>query len=197
MTQKDTLRIFSHIPQLATKRLVLRGLRVADSYDMYEYARRSDVTRYLTWNPHPNREYTKESLEYILTRYRAGEFFDWAVIWHEDGEPGDKMIGTCGFTRFDYSNNSAEIGYVINPEFRGRGIAGEAARRVIRFGFEDLGLNRIEARYMDGNIASRKVMEKLGMKYEGTMRGALRLGNEYRDVGVCALLYDEYNRWRG
>ena len=97
MTQKDTLRIFSHIPQLATKRLVLRGLRVADSYDMYEYARRADVTRYLTWKPHPNREYTKEYLEYILTRYRAGEFFDWAVIWHEDGEPGDKMIGTCGF----------------------------------------------------------------------------------------------------
>ena len=50
---------------------------------------------------------------------------------------------------------------------------------------------------MDGNIASRKVMEKLGMKYEGTMRGVLRLGNEYRDVGVCALLYDEYNRWMG
>ena len=86
------------------------------------------------------------------------------------------MIGTCGFTRFDYSNNSAEIGYVINPEFRGRGIAGEAARRVIRFGFDELGLNRIEAKYMDGNVASRKVMEKIGMKYEGTMRGSLKIG---------------------
>ena len=176
---------------------MLRGLRVADSYDMYEYAHRADVTRYLTWQPHPNREYTKEYLEYILTRYRAGEFFDWAVIWHEDGEPSDKMIGTCGFTRFDYSNNSAEIGYVINPEFRGRGIAGEAARRVIRFGFDELGLNRIEAKYMDGNVASRKVMEKIGMKYEGTMRGSLKIGGEYRDVGVCAMLYEEYRRWRG
>ena len=78
MNQKDALRIFSHIPQLATRRLVLRGLRVSDSYDMYEYARRPDVTRYLTWQPHPSREYTREYLEYILTRYRAGEFYDWA-----------------------------------------------------------------------------------------------------------------------
>lgn len=194
MTQKDALRIFSHIPQLATPRLILRGLKVSDYVDMYDYARRSDVTKYLTWKPHSSRAYTREYLEYILTRYRVGEFYDWAIVWQEFGEADAKMIGTCGFTRFDYVNNSAEIGYVINPDFRGRGIAGEAARRVVRFGFEELGLNRIEARYIHGNTASRNVMEKIGMKYEGIMRSALKLDDDYYDVGVCAILKEEYRR---
>lgn len=195
MKQKDAQRVFSHVPVLTTRRLMLRDMRPSDSYDMFEYARRPDVTRFLTWQPHPSREYTREYLEYIVTRYRAGEFYDWAVIWTADGAVAEKMIGTCGFTRFDYDNNSAELGYVINPEFRGRGIAPEALRRVMTFGFEEFGLNRLEAHYMTGNEASRRVMEKVGMRYEGTHRSSLLNFGEYRDVGVCAILADEFRRW--
>ena len=192
VTSKDVQRIFSHMPVLTTERLLMREMKPCDSYDMFEYAGRSDVTRYLTWAPHPSREYTREYLEFLTTKYRNGEFFDWALIWCADGDAGQKMIGTCGFTRFDFANNSAELGYVINPAFRGRDIAPEALRRVMKFGFEELNLNRLEAHYMVGNDASRRVMEKVGMHYEGVLRSSLFIKGEYRDVGVCSILAEEY-----
>ena len=67
------------------------------------------------------------------------------------------MIGTCGFSSFDFANNSAEVGYVINPAYQKRGYAPEALLEVMMFGFMELNLHRIEARYMDGNDASRKI----------------------------------------
>jgi hypothetical protein len=68
-------------------------------------------------------------LAYVATRYRAGEFFDWAVVLREN----QKMIGTCGFTSFSYEHNSAEIGYVLNPSYWGQGIALEAVQAVMYF----------------------------------------------------------------
>ena len=98
------------------------------------------------------------------------------------------MIGTCGFTRFDPPNNSAEIGYVLNPAYRHMGIATEAASAIIRFGFNELLLHRIEARYMKGNDASRRVMERLGMSFEGEIREALYHNGEYKTVGICSII---------
>ena len=102
------------------------------------------------------------------------------------------MIGTCGFTRFDYENNAAEVGYVINPEYRGRGIAPEALARVLEFGFTELKLNRIEARYIVGNEVSRRVMEKCGMTYEGTARGRMLIKGVRHDIAYCSILKDEF-----
>lgn len=180
------------MPTLNTPRLEMRRMLPGDSYDMFEYASRPDVTKYLTWEPHPSREYTRDYLEFLAEKYRAGEFYDWALIWAADGEMNRRMIGTCGFTRFDLNNNSAEIGYVINPAFRGRGIAPEAVRRVMRYGFDELRLHRLECRYIIGNDASRRVMEKVGMTYEGTHRGYMLIKGLYRDIGICAITEEEY-----
>ena len=104
------------------------------------------------------------------------------------------MIGTCGFTRFDFRHNFGEIGYVVNPDYHGRGIATEAVRAVIGFGFENLALNRIECRFMMGNDASRKVMEKNGMSFEGTIRQGMLVKGVYRDIGICSILQSEYKK---
>ena len=183
-------KVFSAIPELHTERLLLRRMMVSDCYDMYEYASNPAVTRYLTWSPHPDREYTKEYLQYIANHYKLGNFYDWAVILKEE----NKMIGTCGFTRFHMSHDAAEIGYVINPAYRGREIADEAVRAVMKFGFETLGLHRIEAKYIMGNEASRRVMEKVGMTFEGVRRGEMLIKGEYRDIGVCAILRGEASK---
>lgn len=187
MKIQTVFNIFSNIPSLNTDRLLLRKIKVSDAEDMFAYAKLSQVTRYLTWKPHPNIEHTREYLKYLSTRYAAGDFYDWAVVLKEE----NKMIGTCGFTRFDLQNNSAEIGYVLNPEYVGRGYATEAANAVIDFGFNRLGLHRIEARYMSGNIASKRVMEKLGMKPEGILREAYYVNGSYKTVGICSLLVSE------
>ena len=188
MKKENLYHIFSHMPTLETERLVLRPLRVSDATDMFEYAKSPDVTRYLLWSPHSDVGYTRSYLEYLGTRYRLGECYDFAVIHKAD----DRMIGTCGFVRFDCPHNSAEIGYVLNPAYRGKGLMPEAVRRVLRFGFCVLGLHRIEARYMTGNAPSLRVMEKVGMSFEGVKRQSMLVKGAYRDIGTCAILSHEF-----
>lgn len=188
MKKEKIYRVFSHLPELTTPRLTLRRMMVLDTDDMYQYAGRPDVTKYLTWLPHPDREYTREYLQYLGNRYAAGMFYDWAVVY----EPDCKMVGTCGFTSFNCSSDSAEVGYVLNPDYWGRGIATEALSRVLEFGFEELGLHRIEAKFIEGNERSRRVMEKVGMTFEGVMREGMLIKGVYRNIGICSILVSEW-----
>ena len=190
MKKEKIYRVFSHLPELTTPRLTLRKLLVSDTEDMYAYASRQDVTQYLTWYPHSDRSYTRQYLQYLGNRYSAGMFYDWAIFY----EPECRMVGTCGFTSFNCSSDSAEVGYVLNPEFWGKGIAHEALCRVMRFGFEKLNLNRIEARYIEGNERSRQVMEKAGMTFEGMMREAMLVKGTYVNIGVCSILKSEWEK---
>ncbi|MBQ9760103.1 MAG: GNAT family N-acetyltransferase [Clostridia bacterium] len=188
MKKEKIYRVFSHLPELTTERLTLRKMSLIDVGDMYEYASRNDVTKYVTWYPHPDRAYTNEYLHYIGTRYAAGMFYDWAIVY----EPDCKMVGTCGFTSFNFLADSAEVGYVLNPEYWGKGIMKEALTRVLKFGFEHLGLNRIEARYIEENERSRHVMESVGMSFEGVLRSAMLVKGHYVNVGVCSILREEW-----
>ena len=187
--KKDILyRLFSHIPTLESDRLILRGMRVSDAEDMYAYAKRPSVTEYLTWDPHGSVEETREYLTYIGQRYRTGDFYDWSVVDKESGH----MVGTCGFTSFSCTNDSAEIGYVLNPDYQGKGLATEAVRRVLTFGFEELGLHRIEARFIQGNTASLRLMGRVGMTFEGYARESMKIKGKYRTIGTCAILRSEF-----
>ena len=181
--------IFADIPMLDTEHLLLRRMKVGDAADMFDYAKRDDVTRYLTWHSHKTEEYTKQYLQYVQKQYADGDLYDWALIDRESG----RMIGTCGFTGFDFDNECGEVGYVIHPDFRGRGLAPEAVRRVMQFGFERLHLHRIKCMYMEGNEASRRVMEKCGMHYEGTFRQAMRIKDRFCTVVEYAILREEFD----
>lgn len=190
MKRESICAVFSNMPDLETERLVLRPMQVSDADDMFRYASRRDVTEFLLWSPHPTKGYTEDYLRCIRARYRIGEFYDWAVVEKASG----RMIGTCGFTRFDPPHNSAEIGYVLSPEYHGSGYATEAARRVIEYGFDELGLHRIEARFMKGNDASLHVMDKLGMTFEGYRRDGMLVKGKYRTIGTSSILKHEYDK---
>ena len=190
MTKELLIHTFSNIPTLTTERLTLRKMLIADAADMFEYAHREDTSRYLFWSPHENIAHTKAYLKFVGERYRAGDFYDWAIVLRESG----KMIGTCGFTSIDLTHRRGEIGYVINPDYQRQGIAAEAAEAVVKFGFEDLDLNRIEARFIKENDASLKVMRKLGMTPEGYLRDNIYVKGSYRTIGVCSLLASEYKK---
>lgn len=192
MNKDEITKVFRDIPILETDRLILRRMLKTDADDMFDYAKRADTTKYLTWNPHPDRKFSYQYLVYLQQKYRQGDFHDWALVLRDSG----KMIGTCGFTRFDYGNEAAEVGYVINPDFWGKGYAPEALRRVIRFGFDYLDLHRIEAKYMEDNAASRRVMEKCGMTFEGVRRDSLYVKGGFVSVGVCSIISTEYYQRR-
>ncbi len=189
MNQKEILKIFRVPPKLETDRLVLRMIEKKDCRDMFDYASHEDVTRFLSWSPHPNVDYTRGYIKVVHKHYRSGDFYDWAIVYKADG----KMIGTVGFTGIDVKNNLGEIGYVLNPKYYRMGLATEAAKRVVKFGFDVIGLNRIEAKFMPGNEASHRVMEKIGMKFEGTGRQVMFVKGEYKDISVCAITKDEYD----
>lgn len=183
-------RIFTNIPTLETERLTLRRMLPKDALDMYEYARRPDVTEYLTWYEHDSPEYTKSYLKALQRAYARGEFFDWALILRSE----NKMIGTCGFTALWESDLKGEIGYVLSPDYRGLGLMTEAAKRVIAFGFDELGLARIEARHVFGNERSAAVMRRCGMEYEGTLRKSMMIKGELKTVSVYAILKEDRAR---
>lgn len=190
MKREKIFKVFSNMPTLHTERLSLRAMHPIDAEDMFDYAKRPEVTEYLLWYEHEDIHFTRDYLNYIGHRYALGDFYDWAVIEHESR----KMIGTCGFTRFDTANNSAEIGYVLNPDFHRRGFGSEAVKKIIEFGFEELGLNRIEARFMQGNEASLALMKSVGMTFEGYMRDLIFVKGKYRTIGISSILRSEYEK---
>lgn len=190
MKKEKLFKMFSNMPTLYTERLSLRAMHPIDAEDMYDYAKRPEVTKYLLWREHEDIGFTRDYLNYVGQRYALGDFFDWAIIDRES----HRMIGTCGFTRIDTVNNSAEIGYVLNPDFHHKGYATEAVNRIIAFGFEELSLNRIEARFMQGNEPSKRLMERVGMSFEGYFRDAVYAKGKHRTVGVCSILRLEYEK---
>ncbi len=181
-------KLFSKIPEMETDRLLFRAIRRSDINDVFEYSANPKTSEYLLWEPHNNIEYTKKFIDIVLSKYKIGEYNDWAIVLKEN----NKMIGTCGFTRIDEYNSIAEIGYVLNPKYWGYGIATEAAKKVVNFAFDVLSVNRVEAKFIFGNEASLKVMNKIGMKFEGYQREAMLVKGKFRTIGVSSILKREY-----
>ena len=182
------LSIFTKIPTLETNRLTMRKILPADCADMYDYSRRPETSKYLLWSPHANLRYTKKYLTHVQNAYRNENFYDFALVDKESG----RMIGTCGFTSFDLQNNSAEIGYVLHPEFWGKGLAKEAVFRLMAFGFAELRLHRLSAKIMTNNAASKRVAEKCGMRHEATYVEGMLIKGRYETIDEYALLAKEF-----
>ena len=125
---------------------------------MYEYSRDPKTSEYLLWEPHSSKSFTVAHIRYLQNQYKKASFFDWALI----DKKSRKMIGTCGFTEIYEKELRAEIGYVLSPAFHRKGLASEAVKRVLDYGFFTLGLEKISARFMGDNVASRKLLEKFG-----------------------------------
>ncbi len=188
MNKRANEIIFTDTNIIATERLILRKMRCTDAKDMFEYACDSDVTKFLTWEPHSSPEYTKRYLGTVERAYKNRTFFDFAVVL----KANSKMIGSCGFSSFDYDHNSCEIGYVLNPRYRGYGLMPEAVSAVIEFAFDCLGAAEVTARFMEGNDASLRVMEKCGMSLERFVPDAVICRGKRVNVGICRLSLSEY-----
>ncbi|WP_026828409.1 GNAT family N-acetyltransferase [Exiguobacterium artemiae] len=180
---------YQHLPVLETERLVLRPLQVKDLDDLFEYTQDEETARYVTWSANQTIEQAEQFLNYVLSNYEQGKEAPWAIVWKETG----KMIGTIDFIHLLLDDNEqAELGYALSRQFWGKGIVTEAVECVMAFGFEELKLERIQARCMEGNIGSARVMEKVGMKYEGTLRRLIFIKEAFHDVKMYSMLRDEY-----
>ena len=182
-----------YMPDLVTPRLRLRRLTMRDAQDIYRYSRDPDVARHVLWEAHRSIGDSRAYLRYMLRRYRSHEPASWGIEWAETG----RIIGTIGFMWIQQENSAAEVGYSLAKEFWNRGIMTEALNAVLRYGFDTLNLNRIEAQHEVTNPASGAVMRKCHMLREGTLRSRLFNKGRYVDVDLYAILRKDFLRDRG
>lgn len=180
--------ILKDLPTLETDRLILRKMTLADAEAVFAYASDPEVTRYVIWDTHRTIEDSKAFLELAVGKYENGGEPDWGIVYKGD----HRFIGTCGFAGWKAEHARAEMGFVVSREYWGRGLMPEAVGAMIAFGFERMGLNRIEARCIAENAASARVMEKAGMTYEGTLRQREFIKGAYRDMKLYAILRSEF-----
>lgn len=178
--------IMTRRPVLQTQRLILRFLKPEDWKDLYSYARLPEVSQYLLWDPHHTASYTRRYLRDLQKLYELGEYFEWGIEEKESGT----LIGTCGFTDFDFYNMVGELGYSFSPSVWGKGYATEAAMEVVHFGFEVLHLKEIRAIYAPENHASKRVLEHLHMTYMGELPHMTIKGIEHK-VGLYTIYKDQ------
>ena len=124
----------------------------------------------------------------IKQNRREGSAYEYAVIYKATGE----YIGNVGLINIDRNHWHGDISYYIDNRYTNLGIATEASRAMLRFGFNELGFHKINGVCMSMNKASRRVMEKLGMKYEGTLREDLYKDGIYYDLDRLSVLKDEF-----
>ena len=155
---------------------------------MFEYSGDTEVTKYLTWSPHASAKETERYIRVLQKKYADGSFNDWGLILKETG----KFIGTCGYTSFDYAANTAEVGYVLGKPYWGQGLAAEAVKCVMRYGFEVFGLDGFTAKYMEGNDASGRVMQKCGMTLEGVYRHSMYIKGEFKNIVVYHVTKEQF-----
>ena len=182
----------SGIPLLTTERLRLRQLNMRDAEDIVRYSRDPLVAKYVLWQAHSNIGDSRAYIRYMMHAYRTGEPSSWGIEYAKYR----RIIGTIGFMWIQNSNSCAEVGYSLAREYWNQGIMTEALSEVIRYGFEELRLNRIEAIHEPDNAASGAVMQKCGMLYEGYQRQKLLNKGKYVDVKLYAILRQDWKKLR-
>ncbi len=182
--------LFSNLPRIETERLILRPLQMKDDKDMFAYARDPEVSRHVLWDAHKSIWETRRFLHYARSQYRKGFPGSFAMELKESG----RMIGTIGFMWVNPDYKSAEVGYSLSRDWWNKGLMTEALQATLRFGFEELKLNRIEAQHETENPASGRVMAHCGMQFEGIMRQRVMNKGCFKDVAVYAILKNDWQK---
>lgn len=149
--------------ELKTERLVLRPWRESDAAALYEYAKNPNIGPIAGWPPHQSVE---ESLDVIRNVFDGPEDYAIALAGDPDTAIGAISLKLAGNSDFFPANDTtqAEMGFWIGEPFWGNGYIPEAARELLRRGFEDLGLSAIWCAYYEGNTKSARTQEKIGFE---------------------------------
>ena len=174
---------------ITTDRLILRKFEYSDDDSMLRNWIADEKIQSMYSEPvYSTKEEVKELLDKYIGSYERPDYYRWAVIEKASGE----CIGQIAYFLVDSKNHFAEIEYCIGAEFQCRGYATEATKAVIAFGFDRINLHKVQICTKTINKPSRRVIEKCGFTYEGTLRDYFFMNGEYVGRHYFSILREEY-----
>lgn len=174
---------------IETERLILRRFEYSDDDAMLRYWIADEKIQSMYSEPvYTTKEAVHELLEKYISSYEKPDYYRWAVTDKENGE----CIGQIAYFLMDSKNRFGEIEYCIGSDFQRRGYATEATKAVIAYGFERINLHKVQICTKTINAASKRVIEKCGFTYEGTLRDYFYMNGEYVGRLYFSMLREEY-----
>jgi len=171
-------------PTIETSRLILRPIQLADAESIFDYAKNPNVCKYTLWETHQS---VADSLsyikDYIFDYYSKGVPEPLGIALKENPQ---KVIGTVGCYWTSKQAKAMELGYAISEDYWGKGLVAEASQAMMDYCFKEFSLKRIQARCKVENKPSARVMEKVGMIHEGTLKSAIFHRNRFWDMHYFA-----------
>jgi ribosomal-protein-serine acetyltransferase len=171
-------------------KVILRPPQMEDAEAIYEavHVSVSELMPWMDWcSPDYSIEDTLGRLKTLPRIWDDGEAYDFAIIDAESSQ----LLGLCGINQIIRRHQFANLGYWVRSVRTGAGIATEAAQLLAQFGFQEVGLQRVEIVVGAENWASRRVAEKAGAQFEGVMRKRIKIGDRYIDAAMFSLLPDD------
>lgn len=180
---------FKRFPVIKTERLILRQVRLEDVQDYYNMTSDPEVARYYDWDGPETVKVAKRILDNDIKKYNKKKAIKWAITLKNK----DVLIGTVFFFRF-VCQSRAEVAVNLSRKYWGKGIITEAMEAVVAFGFEKMGLHRIEALVNPNNIGAIRTLEKAGFEREGVLRkySPHLSRKKFLNVAMYAILKEDY-----
>ena len=179
-------------PALSTNRLLLSQITSSDLASLYHLFSNPDVVRFYDLEPFTDTAQAEKLIALFDSRHQSSSGIRWAIRMKTSGE----LIGTCGFNSWSEKMRNASIGYDLKPDYWNKGIATEALFEMLRVAFDGKlacgDLHRIQADTIPGNVASEKVLRKLGFKEEGIRRDCIYVRGQYHDMKCFGILRPEF-----
>ncbi|WP_404457252.1 GNAT family N-acetyltransferase [Oceanobacillus kapialis] len=175
-------------PVLETERLILRKVMKTDAASMLTYLSDKDVMEYYGLEPFKTEEEALSEVAWYDEIFTEGIGIRWGITL----KGLDKVIGTCGFLNMVKQHSRTQIGYELDKQYWGKGIAREAMEAVLRYGFYEMKLHRIEALIEPPNTSSIKLVERNGFMREGLLRDYEFNGKTFDDLYMYSLLRRDY-----
>lgn len=184
--------MFDRNTKIATKRLILRGIKESDKEGLFNIMKDKEMSLYTPDNPWESLENAEEFLKLVFWLYDQNHenFRHFFAITDKENK---ELIGICGIGGVEYDRKQNEIFYHIGKSFWRKGYASEAAEAMLEYGFKKLGLKKIIGIVHKENIASNKVMEKVGLKRIGEMNGLPNEFSDFNGENLYLLEQEEYS----